>query len=346
MTFNNILIIRTDHLGDLLLSTPLILNIRYGLPNSNITLVASPANVDALSGWDALDEIILYDSEWSLLRKIRFVARLRKIRWDLCLVLSPRTDSYILGALSAAPIRAGIIYSRRMLARLLSPLLLTAPLILHVDEALEAGTPVPHEVDQLLGLTDLIGLPATKYPLSFPLQNDFTDWGKGCLNQAGLSDELVIGIHGAQKWLSEGWKPLDFFNMCCSVGNDIPGSSIIVTFGPGELQLAAEFEILTSHHNNLPQMIFINAPSIQHWAGLLAQCKIVVSPDTGSLHMAAAMKRPVVAIYDSKTFVHCSSQWAPWQVPHISICKQSPARTQTEIVDAIRKLLLEVTDDD
>ena len=57
----NVLILRTDHLGDLLLSTPLIRTLRTALPSRRFVLVASPANQEALLGWDGIDEIRLFD---------------------------------------------------------------------------------------------------------------------------------------------------------------------------------------------------------------------------------------------------------------------------------------------
>ena len=121
----NVLILRTDHLGDLLLSTPLIRKLRTALPGRRFTLVTSPANVQALSGWDAIDEILLYDAKWPLRKKLKFLQDLWLTPWDLCLTSSPRTISYLLGRLSGAPVRAGLVYSRRVLVRLLSPLWLT-----------------------------------------------------------------------------------------------------------------------------------------------------------------------------------------------------------------------------
>ena len=132
----NVLILRTDHLGDLLLSTPLIRTLRQALPGCRFTLVASPANSGALTGWNGIDEIRLFDPQWPLLQKWRFAHELGREQWDLCLTLSPRTPSYILGWLSGAPIRTGIVYSRRAMARLLSPLWLTHPVVLSVDELL------------------------------------------------------------------------------------------------------------------------------------------------------------------------------------------------------------------
>ncbi len=84
----NVLIIRTDHLGDLLLSTPLIRTLRSLMPGRRFVLVSSPANAGALNGWDALDGELVFDPSWSLARKCKFLIELRRTRWDLCLTLA------------------------------------------------------------------------------------------------------------------------------------------------------------------------------------------------------------------------------------------------------------------
>ena len=334
----NVLIIRADHLGDLLLSTPLIRTMRAALPGRRFTLIASPANAGALAGWDALDEIRVYDPSWSFLRKWRFVSQLRRTRWDLCLTLSPRTPSYVLGALSGAPVRAGIIYSRRVAARMLSPLWLTHPVVLSVDECLAAGEPVPHEVEQLSEVVAVLGINAAPGPLEMPLQEDETAWARHWLSISAEEGSRLIAIHGAGKWLSKGWTPGNFIALVRSLPLKSPGTKIVLTFGPGDtvLEEAAE-ELLTDHPD--PAVLLPGPLSVPRWAALLSLCDAVVTPDTGSLHLAVAVGRPVVAMYEDASYLHCAAQWAPWKVPHVLVRRQSLRETQTAILNGLATLL-------
>jgi len=52
------------------------------------------------------------------------------------------------------------------------------------------------------------------------------------------------------------------------------------------------------------------------WAALLARCSMVVSRDTGSVHLASALGRPVVAVYAPEGYQRNTGQFAPWQVAH------------------------------
>ena len=334
----NVLILRTDHLGDLLLSTPLIRKLRTALPDRRFTLVASPANAQALAGWDAVDEILVYDARWPLRQKWRFLQELRLTSWDLCLTLSPRTISYILGRLSGAPVRAGLVYSRRILVRLLRPLWLTHAVVSQVDERVAAGEKVPHEVLQLDAIGRAIGLPADlPGPLEVPLQPAAQLWAQEWLAAQGAPAAGMVGIHGAFKWPTNGWSTADFLFMVQTI-RDLPGvNRVLLTFGPGDKELQAEVESFLAKEPD-PALLLPGQLPLPRWAALVSHCEAVVSPDTGSLHLAVALGKPIVALYEARKFDHCSSQWSPWQVERAIIRRESPAVTIPLIAREVQRL--------
>ena len=304
----NVLILRTDHLGDLLMSTPLIRKLRTALPGRRFTLVASPANASALAGWDAIDDILVYDARWPLRKKRVFLHNLWLTQWDLCLTLSPRTVSYILGRLSGAPVRAGLVYSRRVLVRLFSPLWLTHTVVSKVDELVEAGETVPHEVLQLEEVARVLGLPADPPGrLEIPLQPAALTWAQNWLAAQGSPASGIVGIHGAFKWLSNAWTATDFLSLVRAV-RDLPGvKKVLLTFGPGDTHLQAKVTEALSREPD-PALLLPGQLPISRWAALFSRCDAIISPDTGSLHLAVALGRPVVAVYETRKFAHCSSQ--------------------------------------
>jgi ADP-heptose:LPS heptosyltransferase len=334
----NVLILRTDHLGDLLLSTPLIRKLRTALPDRRFTLVASPANAQALEDWDAIDEILVYDARWSLRQKWRFLQELWLTSWDLCLTLSPRTVSYILGRLSGAPVRAGLVYSRRVLVRLLSPLWLTHTVVSRVDEQVDAGEVVPHEVLQLAEIARVLGLPDDPPGrLEIPRQPAAQLWAQDWLAAQGAPATGIIGIHGAFKWLSAGWTAADFLLLVQTI-HDLPGvQKVLLTFGPGDKELQAEVEAFLTKDPDAALLLPGQLP-VAKWAALVSHCDVFVSPDTGSLHLGVALGKPVVALYEARKFAHCSAQWAPWQVEHAIVRRESPDITVPLLAREVQRL--------
>jgi len=117
-----------------------------------------------------------------------------------------------------------------------------------------------------------------------------------------------------------------------------PGCKILLTFGPGDKRLQAATESALAENPD-PAVLFPGQLPVSHWAALFSLCKVVISPDTGSLHLAVAVGVPVVAMYESGKFLHSSSQWAPWKTAHGIVRRGSPANTLPLIVGEMLRLL-------
>lgn len=335
MSVQKVLILRTDKIGDLILSTPAIRNVREGLPSAQISLVATPYNAPVVDNSPHLDEVIEFDPEWSLVRKARFAYEMRSRQFDMAIVLSPRTPAYVLGWLSGAPIRAGIVYRRRLVVRALSPLLLTHSYI--PDRGLTSDR-MPHEVTQTLALLREAGLPGVDYPLQvYPTESDRI-WAGNQLDDLEPGNSL-IGIHLSGKWHAEGWKADNLLRLMQAILADVPGSRVIATHGIADEATAEPLKKLLAKSSLGGNIKLVGEMQFGQWASLFALCDIVISPDTGSLHLAAAVQRPVVALFSASTFEHCSRQWAPWCVPQKSLVLTADESTAASILDAICVLL-------
>ena len=110
-----ILITRTDRLGDVVLSTPLIKFLRDKFPRAHIAFMVRPGNRDVVADNPYLDEVIVYDkygSQKSLLNTCRFAMMLRQRRFDMGIALHPTNRVHIMFFLAGIPERIG--YNRKM----------------------------------------------------------------------------------------------------------------------------------------------------------------------------------------------------------------------------------------
>ncbi len=361
-----VLVIRIDKVGDLLLSTPAIRSLREALPGARITLLATPYNAGIMKGWDALDQTVIYDRSWSKLEKLRFIRGLRRDGYDMCIVLSPLMEAYQIARLSGARIRAGLIYSRRLIPRLLSPVLLTHRLVLKIDEAIAGGAEIPHEVDQMLDIVRLVGLPAKRTSLEIPLSSDDREWAHDFL-QERCGNKTIIGLHLSFKWLTGGWTAADMAGLLEQILEATRDSYIVITFGPADIEAAKElsafvdgFEFIGNETGGtlspIPcqparesgdsldgNAVMVGGLPFGRWAGIFDCCRLVVSLDTGSLHLATAIDKPVVAVYEKDTFDHCTKQWAPWQVPNRIVKRDDFSATSREILSGLSDLLKDIT---
>ena len=104
-----ILVIRTDRIGDLILSTPAFSALRDHFPNAHIACLVDLYTSDLVEGNPCLSEIITYSRKKirNPVRMVNFVARLRREKFDMAVVLNYAPDAILMAYLSGAPVRVG-----------------------------------------------------------------------------------------------------------------------------------------------------------------------------------------------------------------------------------------------
>ncbi|MFZ2357067.1 MAG: lipopolysaccharide heptosyltransferase II, partial [Candidatus Omnitrophota bacterium] len=108
--FKRILIVRTDRIGDVLLSTPVIKVLRDNYPHAYIAMIVSPYSKEIVDGNPYLDEVIIYDKDRkhkSWLGSIKFSRNLKKRKFDLALILHPTNRMHLVTYLAGIPRRIG-----------------------------------------------------------------------------------------------------------------------------------------------------------------------------------------------------------------------------------------------
>ena len=105
-----ILITRTDRIGDVILSTPVIKNLRLAYPDSYIAFICRPYTKNILEGNPYLDEIIIYDKygrDKSFLASLKFAWRLRKKKFDWAIILHPTNRMHLIVFFAGISLRIG-----------------------------------------------------------------------------------------------------------------------------------------------------------------------------------------------------------------------------------------------
>jgi len=108
--YKRILIMRTDRIGDVLLSTPLIRAMRSKYPEAYIAMKVSPYTKEVVEGNPDLDEVIIYDKKHrdkSWIASFKFAMNLKKKKFDLVLILHPTNRAHIISFLARIPKRIG-----------------------------------------------------------------------------------------------------------------------------------------------------------------------------------------------------------------------------------------------
>ncbi|MFH0918590.1 MAG: lipopolysaccharide heptosyltransferase II [Candidatus Omnitrophota bacterium] len=293
---NRILIVRTDRLGDVLLSTPVIKALRQEFPQAYISMLVSPYTKDALDGNPDLDEIITFDKDakfkgwWATLKA---AGLLRKKKFDLAMVLHPTNRMHLLTFLAGIPRRLG--YDRKF------GFLLTD----RIKHTKEHGQ--KHESEYALDLIRYLGLQPQDKTLFMPIKEASEKWAQVLFSQAQIkdSDKLLV-IHPAASCRSKTWPGERFAEVADKLIQKY-GFKVIVVSGPADTQKAqVVIKNMRSKALNLA-----GKTSISQLASLLKRSQLFITTDSGPMHVASALGVPVITIFGRSQAGLSPQRWGP-----------------------------------
>ncbi len=299
----NILLSRTDRIGDLILSTPAIATVRASFPEAHIAMVASPHNRIVMERNTDVDELLVLPRA---VRPSAFGSGRRG--YDIAIALAPRAQDLQLVGATHAPVRVGYTYERRWLARLTAPLYLNRVMISEADPDLSDRNPrreVRHEVAQLL---DLVGLAGARNRVE-RLRLDLRDEDRALV--AGLPRDPIV-LHLGQRWFADG-STLE--STLCLAGRLARLGDLVITVAPECADMAGAFEAAGQ------AAVMLEGLSFFHWAAVFERARCVVTVDTGATHVASAVRRPTLVAFEHRYFWLNSQEWAPYGVPHVLVRK-------------------------
>lgn len=311
-----IVLTRLDRVGDLVLSTPAIASVRRSWPTAHVTIACSAYNAVVVRRNADLDAVVIADGGSAA------VGRGFRGRCDIAIALAPRAADFILVGATGAPVRVGYTYVRRRFARLTARLYLTRLGISEADPDLSERDPariVRHEVEQVVDLVRLAG--GTRFARDLVLPIDDAD-------RAAVADvpSEGIAVHLAGRWFSEG---STFASTAQLIAELRPfGLPLVVTYGDD-----ARAEAFALREAGLADAL-AGGLGFAQWAAVFEKSRIVVTVDTGATHVASAVGRPTVVLFEHRYFHLSSQEWSPYRVP--SVCLRKPANDAPAALAASR----------
>jgi ADP-heptose:LPS heptosyltransferase len=325
----NIVLSRTDRVGDLVLSTPAIASFRRSFPQAHITLVCSEYNRPAVEGNPDLDDLIALAPPCEPRAARRALGR----KYDLAVALAPRFADFRIVAATRAAQRIGYTYTRRYVARMASRLFLTDVAISEADPhrcEIDPACVVRHEVEQVLTLVELAGGRALSRDLVIAIDPQ---------DRAQVADlpEGAITVHLGHRWATTG----STIENVVAVFRDLRrfGRPLVATYGDDGDEIAAAVRaagVADALAGSLP---------FGAWAAAFEKSALVVTVDTAATHVASAVRRPIVVLFEHRYFRLNSQEWSPYRVPSVVLRKpplpeaEALRTSRDEIVDAVGRLL-------
>jgi heptosyltransferase-1 len=329
------LIVRLGSLGDVIHGIPAAAALRCAYPHARVDWLVDPRYEELLNLVECIDRRVPFDPRdllrggaraWGTLRE------LRRTKYDAIIDLQGLLKSAVLSRVVHA--RQTIGFPRSHLREPLAQLFYT--------HAPDPG-PATHVIDKNLALVAELGVVdrTVRFPIAIPRTPT-----------VALARERVKGaeyalINPGAAWPNKRWPPERFGAVAAAIHRDF-GLRSLVVWGPGESSLA-DAVVAASGRAAEP------APptTITDLVGLARAARLMVSGDTGPLHIAGAVGTPIVALF-GPTFPERNGPWSPRDVvlSRVSQCSCRYERrcrnaaaciddiTVSEVCDAVARRLV------
>ncbi|OFZ21647.1 MAG: hypothetical protein A2X94_07805 [Bdellovibrionales bacterium GWB1_55_8] len=299
----NVLVVRPDRLGDVVLSTPVFEAIKREFPKSHVTAWVKPFVKTLIENTPFVDEVVTWETngDKSGMGLGVLLAEIRKRRFDVAIVLQTERKLARIVYKSGIPIRVGpwskphsfFFYNLGMRQ--------------HRSEV------KMHEADYNLQLLETLGIvrPEQRLPtrvhLEYSVRGEAREWliGKGW-----SEDRPLVAVHPGMGGSALNWPLKHYAELIRELAYE--GRAVLVTGGITEANLLKEIQGWLGESSR--QVIwYVAGPDkgLDFLAGLFSWSSVVVAPSTGPLHLAVALGRPVVSFYPPIR-VQSAKRWGPY----------------------------------
>lgn len=275
----NILLVRNDRFGEFILNIPALRAVKEAYSKAKLILIVNPYVEELAKCLPFIDEIIPWAGE---------KVSLRAKKADIAIMLNPSKEFNIKTFLAGIPIRVG--YNRKW-GFLLNK---------KIEDRKYLG--LEHEIEYNLELVNLIGAKTANTDLSLEVDPKIIN---SLLSEVAIdnSDKLVA-IHPFTSDSIKQWKHEYFIETAKSIVNEFAVKVVIVGAKEGKSSL----------YDNLDKRIInlSGKTTLKELAALLKRCALLVSGDSGPVHLACSVATPVVVLFRNDIPGKGPIRWGPW----------------------------------
>jgi ADP-heptose:LPS heptosyltransferase len=286
MTFHRILLLNRNHIGDCLFTTPAIRALRTAYPEADLVAAVPAINRDLLIGNPCLTEVMVRPPRGARTH-LRWLQEIRRRRFDLVISFQEKSFFYAaLARLSGARLTVSLQHWR------------TRPFYHRIVPVV----PGRHEVEKYHAIAQAVLGPGG------PEGDDEASWTPGAMELHVVSEHRaradrllgergidpmarLVGINPGATMPVKRW-PVERF---ATLGRELfvrHGARALVLGGPDDRERAAAIA------RAVPGAVSVAGHTrLGETAALLLRCRLLISGDTGPLHMAVALGVPVVGMF-------------------------------------------------
>jgi heptosyltransferase-3 len=287
-------LIRSDRIGDLVLSLPVAEAVKDVVPGAFVAFVVSPANSAIARACPFVDAVIEYSERADRLRGLlRLTGELRSGGFDAAIFLRPTPRAALAAALANVPLRVGTSY--RFYSFLFNR---------RVPEHRKHAE--KHEYESNLALIAAALKPGTsEYAPRLELDGTSRKYAWDTMHELGLERKGFVIIHPGSGGSARNLKPAGYAWLADYIENRM-GVRAVLTYGPGEEHLIDSIDSARERESTR-----LRGPEdLIRLAGFIENAALFVSGSTGPMHIAAAVGTPTLSFFSPVR--SCSPRrWGP-----------------------------------
>ena len=268
------------HLGDLTLTTPFIHALRKAAPDAHITFLADEKLKDVVLHNPYLDEVITIDKKGrdnSLLALMACARRLSKLNFDVLINLHPNERCSFICAMTKAKLRAGTTHT------MFKPLWgVFTPLNRKI-----------HAADMYLDVLTQLGVEKLEHNglEIFPSEEHFAQAEEFWRDHGVFGSDKLIGFNIGSAVVTKRWAPERF----AKVADTLAAKGYKPVFFGGTMDEEMVQEAI-SYMQTTP-VVATGSFTIGGLAAAMRRCSLIITNDSGPMHVAISHKVPIVAMY-------------------------------------------------
>jgi lipopolysaccharide heptosyltransferase I len=301
--FAKILLIKLSAVGDVIHTIPVLNKLRRRYPAAQLDWLVTPAIGELLRHHPAISNVVEFArDDWSApWRPIRLAAKLRRTRYDLVVDMHGQFRTALFALATGAPVRIGFDRPRASVWDA-SPRKFPEETRKHAWQGAREGSwiaythhiPIPtldlHAVDRYLNVGPLLGLDGGAADFSFPIPAEANNRIEALLDYYGAAGKKLAVLAPGTIWETKQWRRAGFAEVAHYLLQK--GFAVVLAGAAREQAVCAEVAKLERGVINLA-----GETTLSELAALVRRAAICVTNDSGPMHLAVALDRPVVSIF-------------------------------------------------
>ena len=311
LTVKKVLAVRLDNLGDVLVTTPALHAIKTSLPETELTLLASPIGAQVARLNPDIDDVIVYEAPWmdpwhklpqNSHREQQMIAAIRERQFDGAIIFT----SYHQSPLPAAYLCYLADIPLRVAASIDGPGSLLTTRHKHPERMM-------HEVERGLDLVGATGLQTSDLDLVLQVPEEARLQLAHRLSTQGIgSQHPLIVVHPGCSMPARTY-PWEMYARVVDLLVQQLGAVVALTGAKDEEALVGQVLHELQPETRKATFAFAGKLPFPEFCALIETADVTITNNTGPMHISAALKTPVVALF---ALTNPPEQWGPWHVAH------------------------------